>query len=420
MNQLTTNSSTKILKYSNTLLNTGTLEVFLDCVLLIIDDYRKYLKYDQTSNEFKFDENIYFQMKNVNNINNELKKNEFYHEFRTTQAFEEFRRDRSDYLKREYEYNNNNNNNNNANNTNIEYPNKDFIESLLDKFKEDQKSTSSRLFNRSKKTFNNVVDKARDKLNRLTLQSSSSSTSQSTGSSINTALSLVPSAFNDFIKDNDSISSESSSSSSTISASHTLNNNNDEKIKEQIRQYAIESQINLDKPYSRLTIDLTNDPEIKKYFENKVEEKEEEKLIDFSEPTPTPPPPPPTSYNSNISNIKSFDVLNPIRLDVKKTNKNTYDSIINEFDPILNNEMKVEPLPNYVKLEENKPNYNIHMMPTSLPNSMSFNTGNTYYQQQQQQQQLQHHFPSASETIARINAINRSASSPINKSLIKK
>jgi len=358
-------------------------------------------------------------MKNVNNINNELKKNEFYHEFRTTQAFEEFRRDRSDYLKREYEYNNNNNNNN-ANNTNIEYPNKDFIECLLDKFKEDQKSTSSRLFNRSKKTFNNVVDKARDKLNRLTLQSSSSSTSQSTGSSINTALSLVPSAFNDFIKDNDSISSESSSSSSTISASHTLNNNNDEKIKEQIRQYAIESQINLDKPYSRLTIDLTNDPEIKKYFENKVEEKEEEKLIDFSEPTPTPPPPPPTSYNSNISNIKSFDVLNPIRLDDKKTNKNTYDSIINEFDPILNNEMKVEPLPNYVKLEENKPNYNIHMMPTSLPNSMSFNTGNTYYQQQQQQQQLQHHFPSASETIARINAINRSASSPINKSLIKK
>ncbi len=405
MNQLTTNSSTKILKYSNTLLNTGTLEVFLDCVLLIIDDYRKYLKYDQTSNEFKFDENIYFQMKNVNNINNELKKNEFYHEFRTTQAFEEFRRDRSDYLKREYEYNNNNNNNNNANNTNIEYPNKDFIECLLDKFKEDQKSTSSRLFNRSKKTFNNVVDKARDKLNRLTLQSSSSSTSQSTGSSINTALSLVPSAFNDFIKDNDSISSESSSSSSTISASHTLNNNNDEKIKEQIRQYAIESQINLDKPYSRLTIDLTNDPEIKKYFENKVEEKEEEeeKLIDFSEPTPTPPPPPPTSYNSNISNIKSFDVLNPIRLDDKKTNKNTYDSIINEFDPILNNEMKVEPLPNYVKLEENKPNYNIHMMPTSLPNSMSFNTGNTYYQQQQQQQQLQHHFPSASETIARNN-----------------
>jgi hypothetical protein len=396
--------------------------VFLDCVLLIIDDYRKYLKYDQTSNEFKFDENIYFQMKNVNNINNELKKNEFYHEFRTTQAFEEFRRDRSDYLKRECEYNNNTNNN--ANNT-IEYPNKDFIESLLDKFKEDQKSTSSRLFNRSKKTFNNVVDKARDKLNRLTLQSSTlSSANQSTSSSINTALSLVPSAFNDFIKDNDSISSESSSSSSSISTSTTLNNNNtsnDEKIKEQIRQYAIESQINLDKPYSRLTIDLTNDPEIKKYFENKVEEKEEEKLIDFSEPTP----PTSNNNNNNIGNIKSFDVLNPIRLDDKKTNNNnTYDSIINEFDPILNNEMKVEPLPNYVKLEENKPNYNIHMMPTSLPNSMSFNTGNTYYQQQhqqlQQQQQQLYHFPSASETIARINAINRSTSTPINKSLIKK
>ncbi len=59
---------------------------------MIIDDYRKYLKLDQTTNEFKLNEDIYFQMKNVYNENGKKYfngENEFYHEFRITQAFEE-------------------------------------------------------------------------------------------------------------------------------------------------------------------------------------------------------------------------------------------------------------------------------------------------------------------------------------------
>jgi len=64
-------------------------------VLIIIDDYRSYLKYDVAKNEYVIDEDVYFQMKNVysekkgrNYFDSEF-KNEFYHQFRITQSFEE-------------------------------------------------------------------------------------------------------------------------------------------------------------------------------------------------------------------------------------------------------------------------------------------------------------------------------------------
>jgi len=79
----------------DTLLHTGTIQAFLDSVLMIIDDYRSYLKFDMMKNEYVIDEDTYFQMKNVyserkskNYFDNEF-KNEFYHQFRITQSFEE-------------------------------------------------------------------------------------------------------------------------------------------------------------------------------------------------------------------------------------------------------------------------------------------------------------------------------------------
>lgn len=95
---------------ADTLLSTGPLQAFLDAVVMVIDDYHEYLILDANANEFKLNEEIFFQIKNVQNpseggggppggggggqasknkyISNE---NEFYHEFRITQAFEEVR-----------------------------------------------------------------------------------------------------------------------------------------------------------------------------------------------------------------------------------------------------------------------------------------------------------------------------------------
>ena len=83
------------------LLRTGPIKAFQEAVLTIIDDYRDYLQYDYDKNEFKLNEVIYFQMKDVydSNVDSDVKgnanskyasnENEFYHEFRITQAFEE-------------------------------------------------------------------------------------------------------------------------------------------------------------------------------------------------------------------------------------------------------------------------------------------------------------------------------------------
>lgn len=72
--------------------------------MMIIDDYREYLLYDAFSDEFRLDEVAFFKMKSVYNedaagagvgasatAKYQSDENEFYHEFRITQAFEEVR-----------------------------------------------------------------------------------------------------------------------------------------------------------------------------------------------------------------------------------------------------------------------------------------------------------------------------------------
>lgn len=87
---------------AETLLSTGPLQAFLDAVVMIIDDYHEYLILDPTTNVFKFNEDAYFQIKNVpspseggsndsGSVATKYKSSEFYHEFRITQAFEEVR-----------------------------------------------------------------------------------------------------------------------------------------------------------------------------------------------------------------------------------------------------------------------------------------------------------------------------------------
>ena len=83
------------------LLGSGSIKAFQEAVLTIIDDYREYLIHDENLNEFKLNEVYYFQMKDVydsnvdadsnGNVNSKYaaNENEFYHEFRVTQAFEE-------------------------------------------------------------------------------------------------------------------------------------------------------------------------------------------------------------------------------------------------------------------------------------------------------------------------------------------
>jgi hypothetical protein len=87
------------------LLRQGPIKAFMDAVLTIVDDYREYILYDVPSNEFKFDQNAFLQLKNVDIINqqqvNRMELKGFYYEFLETQSFTEFCRDRCDYLKAE-------------------------------------------------------------------------------------------------------------------------------------------------------------------------------------------------------------------------------------------------------------------------------------------------------------------------------
>ena len=48
----------------NTLLRTGTIGAFRDSVLMIIDDYKSYLKYSSATNQYSLNEDTYFQLKN--------------------------------------------------------------------------------------------------------------------------------------------------------------------------------------------------------------------------------------------------------------------------------------------------------------------------------------------------------------------
>jgi hypothetical protein len=87
------------------LLRTGPIKAFQEAVLTIVDNYRDYLQFDYEKNEFKLNEVIYFQMKGVynSNVDSDMNgnanskyvsnENEFFHEFRITQAFEEVRND---------------------------------------------------------------------------------------------------------------------------------------------------------------------------------------------------------------------------------------------------------------------------------------------------------------------------------------
>ncbi len=88
-------SSNKINTYN--LLNTGSIKPFVDCVTTIIGNYREYLLFNDEKQEFQIDEIAYFKLKNVyteQDAQNQSKKynsnnNEFYHQFRITQSFEE-------------------------------------------------------------------------------------------------------------------------------------------------------------------------------------------------------------------------------------------------------------------------------------------------------------------------------------------
>ena len=79
------------------LLNTGSIRPFIRSVLTIIDDYRQYLLFDYQRNEFRLDENEFFKIKHVlceNDLGSQSQRynannNEFYHQFRMTQSFEE-------------------------------------------------------------------------------------------------------------------------------------------------------------------------------------------------------------------------------------------------------------------------------------------------------------------------------------------
>lgn len=142
-------------KYS--LLHTKPIQAFLDAVLMVIGDYREYLKEDLAQNEFTLDENTFFRMKNVsiasgNDSNNNKymgNENEFYHMFRITQALEEFCRDRCDYLK--------------AEKLNVLDPSgahleKDFIESLLDHYKSEVHGIT-KIFDKVGNSFNKIKNK---------------------------------------------------------------------------------------------------------------------------------------------------------------------------------------------------------------------------------------------------------------------
>jgi hypothetical protein len=110
---------------SDLLLKKGPIQAFQDAVLMIIEDYHDYIKWDSSKMQYQFDEDTFFQLRNVyknnndsnndhpnsfnSNSNNGRKKyisndNEFFHEFRVTQSFEEFMRDRCEYVKEEDDY----------------------------------------------------------------------------------------------------------------------------------------------------------------------------------------------------------------------------------------------------------------------------------------------------------------------------
>lgn len=330
-NHQTSVSRVNVDKYDR-LLHTGTIQAFLDSVLMIIDDYREYLKLDPNTNQFRFDEDVYFSIKNVENSNKSSRysnqSNEFYHEFRITQAFEEFCRDRSEYLKAELEFT--------KMNSDLEYT-KDFYETLCDQYRSDNK-TFQQIIKKGRKNIQKAFNKAKEKSFVKKFLNSTNSTNQKLAIQIiqdEKSVTKEQEVTESKLKSVDlnyqrSLSSVSSSSSNSSSSSSM--NLNDEKIKETIRRFANATQSSLAKlddltesnrksfndAYSRLTIDLSNDPDIRKYFETQLEEnvepkeeQESEKLIDFSDYQATTDHQKVSVLNSvNISSSISTPVIN--------------------------------------------------------------------------------------------------------------
>jgi hypothetical protein len=455
---------------------------------MIIDDYREYLKYDLATNQFKFDEETFFHMKNVDTSNKSLsnrysnESNEFYHEFRITQAFEEFCRDRSDYLKREIEHK--------LNNNSQEFE-KDFIETLCDKFRSDN-NTFQQIIMSGKKNIQKAINKAKEKSLFKKLLNNTANVSMSRPlaikppvSSNDTSETSIPVKLIESIaktlNDEDSFSSSSSNSSASSASPSDSTASNDEKIKETIRRYDCASQASMnrindldDTSFNRKslnnsdTYDLSNDPDIKKYFQQTqpvqtksiiepktqpqpqiqlqiqplvtaTKQAEEEKLIDFSDFNETNTNNNNNSYNNNTNtSIINNSMSDPLISNRQKVNNNftftsslsassallkperkqeTIESIIDEFDPIKNSSLANSmsqhqrsplDLSNFVaKPYVQRPNYNIALpyVPTT-PTTMNFpnNSVSPFNQINQINQQSN---PLVAETIARFNSINQ-------------
>lgn len=421
------NNVVSLNKYDR-LLRTGTIQAFLDSVLMIIDDYRNYLKFNIKKNEYELNEDIYFQMKNVTNEKSKKYFNgekEFYHEFRITQGFEEFCRDRGEYLKAEDEFNKSNMS------TNMDPSNmnpskqfqKDFIESLFEQYSLDN-SKFQQILKSSKKKFDAFKNKTKDNVSIMKKLLNQASATPIQANLTNPINKLQASVKRDSVKHsslkepkeikadlfdtkNDRMYNRRSSTSSGSSSGSI----NDEKLKESIRQFAIASDsinLTLDKnldelsqelelrmrsknennqtesntqAYNRVTIDLTNDPDIKKYLNNGTDyekrssinnQETELKLIDIdSESDDNKTKSLEASIASPNKNLDPFDMdqFNPkdqitnqpkvitsesssslswiddqinnsiyssekVELNKKET---TYQSIIDEFDPISSN-----------------------------------------------------------------------------------
>jgi sulfur transfer complex TusBCD TusB component (DsrH family) len=74
-------------KCADNLLKTDTIKAFQDAVLAIIGNYRYYLYYDEIKQVYKVNDDLYYHSKRRKA--NSVSQNDFYYQFRNTQAFQE-------------------------------------------------------------------------------------------------------------------------------------------------------------------------------------------------------------------------------------------------------------------------------------------------------------------------------------------
>lgn len=132
---------------------------------------------------------------------------------------------------------------------------------------------------------------------------------------------------NDFTEDNDDLTMSSSGSSSISRLS--LTNNEEDSLKETVRLFA-QAASRFDANSNRVTIDLSNDPDIKKFFEDSFVQDETHKiihpeanLIDVSD-----------SQKTNLNNI--FDDNNKETVDSSYFQKTQFTSSASSFSSIAN------------------------------------------------------------------------------------